>query len=119
MRRQVSSQGRPARGPGSALLLRGVWSAAFWPPVEGLLEGEVDAGADARVLGAQVSDVSDDVRRAAVLSLGFVLYQTPEQCPRVVRASPHPDRPHLCDALTLALAHRGRRAAGSRDGSPS
>ena len=39
-----------------------------------------------RLLHVAVSDVSDDVRRAAVLNLGFVLANVPEQCPRVVRA---------------------------------
>ena len=30
------------------------------------------------------ADVSNDVRRAAVLNLGFVLAASPEQCPKIV-----------------------------------
>ena len=37
-----------------------------------------------QLLHFAVSDVSDDVRRAAVLCLGFVLMGSPEQCPRIV-----------------------------------
>lgn len=37
-----------------------------------------------RLLHVAVSDVNDDVRRAAVESLGFILFRTPEQCPSVV-----------------------------------
>lgn len=35
-----------------------------------------------RLLHVAVSDVSDDVRLAAVTCLGFVLFRTPEQVPR-------------------------------------
>jgi HEAT repeat protein len=41
--------------------------------------GTANNAAIRRLLHFAVSDVSDDVRRAAVLSLGLVLYQTPEQ----------------------------------------
>ncbi len=35
-----------------------------------------------RLLHVAVSDVNDDVRRAAVMSLGFLLLKTPEQVGR-------------------------------------
>ncbi len=37
-----------------------------------------------KLLHFAVSDVSDDVRRAAVLCLGFVLMGNPKQCPKLV-----------------------------------
>ena len=42
------------------------------------------AGAIQKLLHFAVSDVSDDVRRAAVINLGFVLLNVPEQTPRIV-----------------------------------
>ena len=41
--------------------------------------GTANNGAVRQLLHFAVSDVSDDVRRAAVMSLGFVLYSEPEQ----------------------------------------
>ena len=40
-----------------------------------------------QLLHVAVSDVSDDVRRAAVTALGFVLASQPEECPRLVRGN--------------------------------
>jgi len=37
-----------------------------------------------RLLHVAVSDTSDDVRRAAVINLGFVLFRQPEQVPKLV-----------------------------------
>ncbi len=37
-----------------------------------------------KLLHFAVSDVSDDVRRAAVLNLGFLLLGVPDQCPPIV-----------------------------------
>lgn len=37
-----------------------------------------------RLLHVAVSDVNDDVRRAAVINLGFVLFRQPEQVPKLV-----------------------------------
>ena len=47
--------------------------------------------------------MSDDVRRAAVLSLGFVLYQTPEQCPRVVSLLAESYNPHMRYGAAMAV----------------
>ncbi|KXZ53597.1 hypothetical protein GPECTOR_6g514 [Gonium pectorale] len=46
--------------------------------------GTDNNGAVQKLLSFAVSDVSDDVRRAAVLCLGFVLMGVPQQCPRIV-----------------------------------
>jgi 26S proteasome regulatory subunit N2 len=46
--------------------------------------GTANNGAIRRLLHVAVSDVSDDVRRAAVTCLGFLLFKQPEQCPKVV-----------------------------------
>jgi 26S proteasome regulatory subunit N2 len=48
-----------------------------------------------RLLHYAVSDVSDDVRRAAVLCLGFVLMSAPEQCPRIVALLAESFNPHV------------------------
>ena len=39
--------------------------------------------------------MSNDVRRAAVLNLGFVLASTPEQCPRIVSLLAESYNPHV------------------------
>uniref|UniRef100_A0A7S1DMZ6 26S proteasome regulatory subunit RPN2 C-terminal domain-containing protein n=2 Tax=Hemiselmis andersenii TaxID=464988 RepID=A0A7S1DMZ6_HEMAN len=56
-----------------------------------------------RLLHVAVSDVSDDVRRAAVTCLGFVLTTIPEQCPRVVSLLAESYNPHVRYGSTLAV----------------
>lgn len=69
-----------------------------------------------KLLHFAVSDVSDDVRRAAVLNLGFLLLGFPDQCPPIVSLlsesyNAHvrygechrPTLPLLCTALLAAL----------------
>jgi 26S proteasome regulatory subunit N2 len=56
-----------------------------------------------RLLHVAVSDVSDDVRRAAVTALGFILFKTPEQVPRVVQLLSESYNPHVRYGATLAL----------------
>ena len=46
--------------------------------------GTANNGAIQKLLHFAVSDVSDDIRRAAVMNLGFVLLNVPEQAPRIV-----------------------------------
>jgi HEAT repeats len=46
--------------------------------------GTANNGAVQQLLHFAVSDVNDNVRRAAVLCLGFLLLDTPQQCPRLV-----------------------------------
>lgn len=50
-----------------------------------------------------MSDVSDDVRRAAVTCLGFLLFRQPEQCPRVVSLLSESYNPHVRYGASLAL----------------
>lgn len=60
-------------------------------------------GAVRRLLHVAVSDVSDDVRRAAVMSLGFVLCSTPAQCPRVVGLLAESYNPHVRYGAAMAV----------------
>lgn len=63
-----------------------------------------------RLLHMSVSDVSDDVRRAAVMSLGFVMCNQPEQLPGVVKLLSESYNPHVRYAAAMAL---GFACAGS------
>ena len=50
-----------------------------------------------------VSDTSDDVRRAAVTSLAFLLFKNPSQVPRIVQLLSESYNPHVRCGATLAL----------------
>ncbi|KAK8939281.1 hypothetical protein KSP40_PGU016575 [Platanthera guangdongensis] len=56
-----------------------------------------------QLLHFAVSDVSDDVRRTAVLALGFVLYSEPEQTPRIVSLLSESYNPHVRYGAALAI----------------
>ncbi|PIA56018.1 hypothetical protein AQUCO_00700382v1 [Aquilegia coerulea] len=56
-----------------------------------------------QLLHFAVSDVSDDVRRTAVLALGFVLYSEPEQIPRIVSPLSESYNPHVRYGAALAV----------------
>ncbi|ORX85159.1 26S proteasome regulatory complex, non-ATPase subcomplex, Rpn2/Psmd1 subunit, partial [Basidiobolus meristosporus CBS 931.73] len=56
-----------------------------------------------RLLHVAVSDVNDDVRRAAVTALGFLLFRTPQQVPRMVQLLSESFNPHVRYGATLAL----------------
>jgi 26S proteasome regulatory subunit N2 len=56
-----------------------------------------------RLLQIAVSDVSDDVRRAAVVNLGFLLFKTPKQCPRLVSLLAESYNPHVRYGVALAV----------------
>ncbi|KAK0535119.1 proteasome regulatory particle base subunit [Tilletia horrida] len=56
-----------------------------------------------RLLHVAVSDVNDDVRRAAVTSLGFLLFRNPSQVPRIVELLSESYNPHVRYGSTLAL----------------
>lgn len=56
-----------------------------------------------RLLHVAVSDVNDDVRRAAVTSLGFILFRSPAQVPRVVQLLSESYNPHVRYGATIAL----------------
>jgi 26S proteasome regulatory subunit N2 len=77
--------------------------------------GTANNAAIRRLLHSAVSDVSDDVRRAAVLNLGFVLAGVPEQCPRVVALLAESYNPHVrygaAMAVGIACAASGAKEA--------
>ncbi|KAI8897971.1 armadillo-type protein [Globomyces pollinis-pini] len=56
-----------------------------------------------RLLHVAVSDVNDDVRRAAVTGLGFLLFKTPQHVPRIVQLLSESYNPHVRYGATLAL----------------
>ncbi|CAO2817003.1 unnamed protein product [Amaranthus hypochondriacus] len=56
-----------------------------------------------QLLHFAVSDVSDDVRRTAVLALGFVMYSDPEQMPRIVSLLSKSYNPHVRYGAALAV----------------
>ncbi|XP_076948182.1 26S proteasome non-ATPase regulatory subunit 1 homolog B-like [Bidens hawaiensis] len=56
-----------------------------------------------QLLHFAVSDVSDDVRRTAVLALGFVLYNDPEQTPKTVALLSESYNPHVRYGAAMAV----------------
>lgn len=56
-----------------------------------------------KLLHLAVSDVSDDVRRAAVTALGFLLFRNPTQVPRMVQLLSESYNPGVRYGATLAL----------------
>ncbi|KAG7099168.1 hypothetical protein E1B28_001039 [Marasmius oreades] len=56
-----------------------------------------------RLLHIAVSDVSNDVRRAAVTCLAFLLFKNPGQVPRIVQLLSESYNPHVRCGATLAL----------------
>ncbi|GAA0166442.1 protease [Lithospermum erythrorhizon] len=56
-----------------------------------------------QLLHFAVSDVNDDVRRTAVLALGFVLYSEPDQTPRIVSLLSESYNPHVRYGAALAV----------------
>jgi len=68
-----------------------------------------------RLLHVAVSDVNDDVRRAAVTALGFVLADQPEQVPRIVALLAESYNFHVrygaCLAVGMACAGTGSKEA--------
>lgn len=65
--------------------------------------GTSDNSATRRLLHFAVSDVSDDVRRAATMALGFVLCSVPEQVPKIVSLLAKSYNPHVRYGVTLAV----------------
>lgn len=56
-----------------------------------------------KLLQVAVSDANDDVRRAAVTALGFVMFNNHTQVPRVVQLLSGSYNPHVRHGATLAL----------------
>lgn len=66
--------------------------------------GTGNSGALRRMLHVAVSDVADDVRRAAVTNIGFILARTPGEVPAVVAQLAESYNPHVsvvCDSRAL------------------
>lgn len=63
-----------------------------------------------KLLHFAVSDVNDDVRRAAVMCLGFVLMGKPELCPTIVSLLAESYNPHVRYGAAMAV---GLACAGS------
>ena len=70
--------------------------------------GTGDNGAIRRLLHVAVSDVSDDVRRAAVTCLGFLLFRRHEEVPKLVSLLAESFNPHVrygaCMAVGIACS---------------
>ena len=89
--------------------------------------GTANNAAIQKLLHFAVGDVSDDVRRAAVLNLGFVLMNVPQQCPRIVRLLSESYNPHVryggppcfCPWLLLLCLPCSSTALGSCGGAIS
>jgi len=77
--------------------------------------GTANNNAIRKLLHVAVSDVSDDVRRAAVISLGFLLFNEPEQCPKIVSLLAESYNAHVrygaCLALGISCAGTGLNEA--------
>ncbi|CAI6096201.1 hypothetical protein V2G26_008019 [Clonostachys chloroleuca] len=56
-----------------------------------------------KLLHVAVSDVSDDVRRIAVMSLGFILFRKPGSVPRMVELLSESYNPHVRYGSAMAL----------------
>ncbi|XP_042036573.1 26S proteasome non-ATPase regulatory subunit 1 homolog A-like isoform X1 [Salvia splendens] len=56
-----------------------------------------------KLLHFALSDASDDVKRTAVLALGFVLYSDPEQCTKTVSLLSTSYNPHMRYGAALAV----------------
>lgn len=65
--------------------------------------GTANNAAVRKLLQIAVSDVSDDVRRAAVINLGFLLFKTPKQCPRLVSLLAESYNPHVRYGVAMAI----------------
>merc|ERR1711968_95252 len=77
--------------------------------------GTGDNRAIKRLLHSAVSDVSDDVQRAAVMGLGFVLLNNPSQCPKIVNLLSESFNPYVrygsCMAVGISCAGTGLKEA--------
>lgn len=65
--------------------------------------GTADNKAIKMLLHAAVTDVSDDVRRAAVTALGFVLFRHPKQVPRIVSLLSESCHAHVRYGAAMAI----------------
>lgn len=77
--------------------------------------GTADNNTIRKLLHVAVSDVNDDVRRAAVMSIGFVNFRNPENVPKLVALLAESFNPHVrygaCLAVGIACAGTGLKEA--------
>lgn len=70
--------------------------------------GTADNGSIRKLLHVAVSDVNDDVRRAAVTCIGFLMFRQPENVPKLVFLLAESFNPHVrygaCFAIGIACA---------------
>lgn len=57
-----------------------------------------------RLLHIAVSDTDNDVRRGAVMGIGFLLFSEPERCPTAVELLSESYNPHVRYGAAMALA---------------
>jgi len=79
--------------------------------------GTANNGAIQKLLLHAVSDVSDDVRRAAVMCLGYVMYDQPEQCPKLVTLLAESYNPQVRygSAMAVGIACAGTGLPEAKD----
>ncbi|KAA0161111.1 hypothetical protein FNF31_03952 [Cafeteria roenbergensis] len=65
--------------------------------------GSAASSAVRSLLHSAVSDVSDDVRRAAVMALGFVLHRKPRELPKLVGLLAESFNPHVRYGAAMSL----------------
>lgn len=75
----------------------GIWTIAM------AYAGTSDNAAVSQLLHAAVSESNDDVRRAAVTSLGFVLFQNPSELPQLLELLAGSYNPHVRYGAAMAL----------------
>lgn len=77
--------------------------------------GTSDNGSIKKLLHVAVSDVNDDVRRAAVICIGFVMFKNPETVPKLVSLLAESFNPHVrygaCFAVGIACAGTAHKEA--------
>lgn len=83
--------------PNPTLRYGGIWAIAL------AYCGTSSNKAVRKLLHVAVSDVNDDVRRTAVMSLGFVLFRKPGSVPRMVELLAESYNPHVRYGAAMAL----------------
>ena len=95
-----------SRDKDAVLRYGGMWAVAM------AYAGTGNNAAIRRLLHVAVSDVSDDVRRAAVTALGFVMFNAPEQVPPLLSLLAESYNPHVRAGVAMAV---GIACAGHGD----
>jgi 26S proteasome regulatory subunit N2 len=89
-------------------------SGAMWT-IAMAYAGTTNNSAIRRLLHVAVSDANDDVRRTAVMALGFVMFRSPEEVPELVSLLSESYNPHVrygsCMAVGIACAGKPSKAA--------